>query len=227
MSIKSRPLKTRIDGVEQHYNVGRAATSDADARFDRKASAQTAAVADPRRGVLEQESALFKTLGVSLDDFGDRHVIGSQDSAYITATDAVNRVRGGGIGSSGWLARVTGPNEKYGVEREFVNADKRGLSGSGASGTVTWDIDGDGIYEYRSWAASSRYPASGFVLVYGGQVADLGNRKKAVEKAVADGDPMPPQVYRDYLVTAREAGYDAQQARTAWAEGIPLEYVTA
>lgn len=37
MIEKSRPLKRRVDGVEQHYNVGRSATSDADARFDRKA----------------------------------------------------------------------------------------------------------------------------------------------------------------------------------------------
>lgn len=34
--MKTRTLKNRIDGHEQHYRTGRSATSDADARFDRK-----------------------------------------------------------------------------------------------------------------------------------------------------------------------------------------------
>jgi hypothetical protein len=127
---------------------------------------------------------LYEALRLSEEDFGSEFVIGSQDSAIVTATSASRRVRGGGIGATAWLAKITGADAEYGVNREFSRAG-RSLSGSGRSGTIQWVLDGDGIYEYRGWAESSQRSARGFCAVLDGRIASLGNRKAAVTKAAA------------------------------------------
>jgi hypothetical protein len=103
-------------------------------------------------------------------------------SCVITPNGLRMRVRGGGLGSDAWVARITGPHEKFGFEREFVEAD-RDLSHSGKSGMITWDLDNrEGVYEYRSLCTTSRYTRSGFFLIEDGKIADLGNRRAGVMK---------------------------------------------
>lgn len=46
-----------------------------------------------------------------------------------------------------WLARITGVGGRYGVERDFVNAVSKNLSNSGKTGTITYVLDTDGIYQ--------------------------------------------------------------------------------
>jgi hypothetical protein len=103
------------------------------------------------------------------------------ESCTITPDELSMRVRGGGIGSNAWVARITGPNVKFGVEREFVDAD-RSLSGSGRSGNITWSLCEDGVYEYRAVCTTSRHSASGFFLIENGKIANLDNRKVGVAK---------------------------------------------
>jgi hypothetical protein len=113
-------------------------------------------------------------------EFEDEIVL--SDSCIITPDSLSMRVRGGGLGSDAWVARITGPHATFGFEREFVDAD-RDLSRSGRSGTITWALDNkDGVYEYRSVCTTSRYTASGFFLIENGKVASLGNRKAGVAK---------------------------------------------
>ncbi|MET3769820.1 hypothetical protein ABIB15_002524 [Marisediminicola sp. UYEF4] len=130
----------------------------------------------------ERIKEMYSLLGLTDSDFIHELVLGSQDSAAINAVSAQMRVRGGGIGANAWMAKVVGPDPKWGIERQFLETDAS-LSGSGRSGSIRWHIDGDGIYEYRGWAASSRYTTSGFIAVKDGMVADLGNRKAGVKKA--------------------------------------------
>jgi len=104
------------------------------------------------------------------------------DSCIITPTQLSMRVRGGGLGADAWVARIIGPDIRYSLEREFVHAE-RDLSGSGRSGTITWELNNrDGVYEYRSLCISSTRTASGFFLVERGRVADLSNCKAGVAK---------------------------------------------
>ena len=104
------------------------------------------------------------------------------ESCIIKPGKLVMRVRGGGLGTDAWVARITGPSEKFGMEREFVHAD-RDLSHSGRSGHITWHLEGqDGVYEYRNVCIASRHTTSGFFLIENGKVADLGNRKSDIVK---------------------------------------------
>jgi len=117
-----------------------------------------------------------------LGDIEFEDAIELSDSCTITPDRLRMRVRGGGLGSDAWVARITGPHEKFGFEREFVDAD-RDLSHSGRSGTITWYLDGqDGVYEYRSVCTTSRRTRSGFFLIEDGKIADLGNRRAGVMK---------------------------------------------
>jgi len=104
------------------------------------------------------------------------------DSCIINPKKTSMRVRGGGLGTDAWVARITGPHAKFGVEREFIKAE-RDLSGSGRSGMITWDLENqDGVYEYRGLCVSSRHVASGFFIIEGGKIADLGDRKDDVKR---------------------------------------------
>lgn len=96
--------------------------------------------------------------------------IHASDSSTITSTRVSTRVRGGGAaGGSAWVARITGPDAKFGLAREFVDADRSGLSRSGGSGTIIWPV-AEGVYEFRGLSASSRHTTSGFFRVTGDQV---------------------------------------------------------
>jgi hypothetical protein len=45
-----------------------------------------------------------------------------------------------------WLAAITGLDAKFGLQRSFVVATDRNLSGSGKTGSMTYAVT-DGIYE--------------------------------------------------------------------------------
>lgn len=55
-------------------------------------------------------------------------------------------------GGKTWLARITGPDPKYKLKREFLTADEKRHSSSGKTGTDYWHIRQDGIFEYdEAW----------------------------------------------------------------------------
>ena len=77
-------------------------------------------------------------------------------------------VRGGGYGSGAWIARITGTDPKFGLARAFCRKDKSGLSGSGRSGTIKFDVTEPGIYEFRDFCVGStarNWNWSGFVSI--------------------------------------------------------------
>jgi len=45
-----------------------------------------------------------------------------------------------------WLALISGLDQKFGFDREFINPIDRSTSGSGKTGTATYMV-GNGIYE--------------------------------------------------------------------------------
>jgi len=128
------------------------------------------------------QEQLHEVLRLSEEDFSAKFFIGDQN--VVTATSARMQVRGGGIGTTAWLAKIVGTDPSYGIDREFVDAE-RDLSRSGRSGSISWTLDGDGIYEYRDWAESSRRSTSGFFAVRNGCVVGLGDRRAGVAKAAA------------------------------------------
>lgn len=107
-------------------------------------------------------------------------IVGSDDWTGITATRARTAIRGGGIGARAYVAKLSAPSadSRYEFEREFMDADRSDVSRSGRSGGITWELDGEGIYEFARFAASSRYPVSGYVRVLpGGLVEKIGKRE--------------------------------------------------
>ncbi len=58
---------------------------------------------------------------------------------------------------STWLAQLTGLNPKYTFEREFINAASNNLSNSGKTGTKTFYLVEDGIYQSREGRRSLRH----------------------------------------------------------------------
>lgn len=86
----------------------------------------------------------------------------------ITATISKTDIRGGGFGGSAWIAKITGPDPKYHFKREFCRKDKSGLSGSGRSGVIRFEMQGPGLYEFRGFCVGStakNWEWSGFALV--------------------------------------------------------------
>lgn len=73
----------------------------------------------------------------------------------ITIDRAETDIRGGGYGSSAWIAKITGTHPKYGLQREFMRKDKSGMSGSGRSGVIRFEMAGPGIYEFRDFCVGS------------------------------------------------------------------------
>lgn len=48
-----------------------------------------------------------------------------------------------------WMARLIGLDPKHTFNREFVNASSSNISGSGKTGTKTYTLHPDGIYQSR------------------------------------------------------------------------------
>lgn len=100
-------------------------------------------------------------------------------------------VRGGGIvGARAWVARITGPDPKYGFQRVFVHKEPR-LSGSGRSGHIEFEIYEPGLYEFRGIGSSAASIASqshtgglsGFIIVHADGVVESVDRATALNMA--------------------------------------------
>ena len=129
--------------------------------------------------------SLAEKLGIIDEDFDTSIAYGANyTSSYFKATEAYVKVRGGGAGSNAYVARIIGTHPKFGFEREFVDAE-RNLSRSGASGSSSFAYEGDGLYEYRHATESDRaWTKDGFFLVLGDNVANLGNKRATILKAI-------------------------------------------
>ncbi|WP_276973726.1 hypothetical protein [Ferrimicrobium acidiphilum] len=105
------------------------------------------------------------------------------EGTFVTATEGVTNVRGGGYGADAWLAKITGPDPKFGFTRQFVKKDTSGLSGSGRSGSIRWDITENGIYEWRKFcigSTSRNWESSGFCVIEDGSVREI-TKSAAIE----------------------------------------------
>ena len=111
-------------------------------------------------------------------EWTDRIELG--DETYVAPRSAETRIRGGGLGVDAWLARITGPHPKFVFEREFLRADRSRMSRSGRSGAITWEIEDDGLYEWRGFCIGCKRLTSGFGIVRGDQTAEL-TRRQAIE----------------------------------------------
>lgn len=84
----------------------------------------------------------------------------------INLNNTYTDVRGGGYGNRAWIARIVGTDAKFGLAREFCRADKSGLSGSGRSGLISFDVTEPGIYEFKGFCVGStarNWEWSGFI----------------------------------------------------------------
>jgi len=60
-------------------------------------------------------------------------------------------------GGAGWAARITGPDEQYGLARQFLRAIGRETSRSGQTGTNAYLIDAPGVYQVHGRRAESGF----------------------------------------------------------------------
>lgn len=98
------------------------------------------------------------------------------EGTHINHDEATTRIRGGGYGSDAWIAKITGPDPKFGFSRRFMPKDTSGLSRSGASGYITFEMGGDGLYEWRNFCVGStpsNWKSSGFCVVEGETVRKI------------------------------------------------------
>lgn len=98
------------------------------------------------------------------------------EGTFITATEAATKIRGGGYGGNAWLAKITGLDSKFGFTREFVKKSTAGLSGSGRSGSIYWEITEDGIYEWRKFCIGStakNWKSNGFCVISDGSICEI------------------------------------------------------
>lgn len=51
---------------------------------------------------------------------------------------------------NGWAAKIVGEDEKYGLDRDFIDAVSENLSSSGKSGTAWYELEDGEIYEIES-----------------------------------------------------------------------------
>ncbi len=89
-------------------------------------------------------------------------------SADIGLDGAFTRVRGGGLGGGAWIARIKGEHSEYKFERDWCRKCTSGLSGSGRSGIIEFDIPGPGLYEFKGFCVGStknNSDWSGFILL--------------------------------------------------------------
>lgn len=97
---------------------------------------------------------------------------------------AVTDVRGGGFGNQAWIAKLSGTDDKFGFKRTFCKQNRAGLSRSGRSGFIEFEMLGDGIYEFRKFCVGStanNWEWSGFVRIAGDIVEEI-DRQTAVQE---------------------------------------------
>lgn len=112
------------------------------------------------------------------------------DGTWISPEMATTRVRGGGFGSGAWLALIGGTHPVHGLARRFITADKSGMSGSGRSGSVTWDLPGAGLYEWRDFCVGStagNWRSSGYAVISDTAVREVTKAEAAALARQLDG----------------------------------------
>lgn len=114
------------------------------------------------------------------------------DGTFISAQRAQTRVRGGGFGANAWLARITGTDPRYTFRRAFLQPDRSGLSGSGRSGAITWEVPSPGLYEWRAFCVGSttrNWRSDGFCRIDpDGTVARLDRDAALTDARILDQD---------------------------------------
>ncbi len=106
----------------------------------------------------------------------------------IAIGNTVTDVRGGGYGGRAWIARIVGPDAKFGLAREFCRKDTSGLSGSGRSGHITFEVTQPGLYEFRDFcvgSTASNWNWSGFIILSADGTSEQISRAQAIEYAKA------------------------------------------
>lgn len=85
-----------------------------------------------------------------------------------------------------YLAKLTGPDEKFTFQRQFVSAAERNWSRSGKGGTTVFETSDPGVYEIQEPSTgcyggvnARRY----FQLTETGEVVPLGNGREGVASA--------------------------------------------
>ena len=80
-----------------------------------------------------------------------------------------------------WLARITGPDDRWGVDREFIHATERSTSRSGMTGTATYVV-GPGVYERREGRRSLRGRNGFFAVADDGKIETLASAADALKR---------------------------------------------
>ena len=118
-----------------------------------------------------------------------------------------------------WIARITGTHSRYGLDRDFCDADDVTEAKSNTYRTQEWTLplDEGAVYEYRDLGASSSGGDSGFWQVQGGELAEI-SEEDAEAHAESEGEHAEadeeagPQVYLRPL-SAHDSEAEADEAR--------------
>ena len=92
------------------------------------------------------------------------------ESASLGIGNTYTRVRGGGYGSDAWIARIIGLDPKYQFARKFCPKDRSGVSSTGASGVIYFEVSEPGLYQFHHFCVGStarNWEWSGFAVLRG------------------------------------------------------------
>ena len=81
-----------------------------------------------------------------------------------------------------WLARITGPDPRFGVAREFLAPVDKSTSASGRTGTATY-LAAPGVYERREGRRNLARHNGFFRVTADGTIEPLDSAKAAVTAA--------------------------------------------
>lgn len=98
-------------------------------------------------------------------------------SAWITAESAEVTVTDG-YGIRAWIAEVIGLPDDFEDGREFV-AQEREIDRETKTGTITWALGSDGIYEFGNMPTGGGSHTRGFFVIEGARIARLGYSRKS------------------------------------------------
>lgn len=79
-----------------------------------------------------------------------------------------------------WLARITGPDSRYGVAREFIRPVSRTTSRSGRTGQCEYLV-GPGVYEQHKGRRSLRHQNGFFQVTSDGEIVPLESASAALD----------------------------------------------
>lgn len=78
-----------------------------------------------------------------------------------------------------WMARITGPDARWGVARQFLNPVDKNTSRSGRTGMATYLLE-PGVYERREGRNRLRGNNGFFRVTDDGEIVDLDSAKAAL-----------------------------------------------